>query len=44
MEKTSYLNDEARFQWDMFEDQMAWDKLHEGIRGFAKDGELFGER
>lgn len=38
--KTSYINDEAKFRWALFEDQMAFDKLHEGIRGFAKDGEL----
>jgi hypothetical protein len=40
MEKTSYIQDESRFLWDMFEDEMAWDKLHEGIRGFAKDGQF----
>jgi len=39
MEKVSYINSESSFQWDLFQDQMAWDKLHEGIRGFAKDGE-----
>jgi len=38
MEKVSYLDDEAKFRWAMFEDTMAFDKLHEGIRGFAKDG------
>ncbi|RSH84640.1 sedoheptulose-7-phosphate:D-glyceraldehyde-3- phosphate transaldolase [Apiotrichum porosum] len=36
--KVSYINDEAKFRWALFEDQMAFDKLHEGIRGFAKDG------
>lgn len=36
--KTSYLNDEAKFRWELFDDVMAFDKLHEGIRGFAKDG------
>ncbi|ADV24744.1 transaldolase [Cryptococcus gattii Ru294] len=36
--KTSYLNDEAKFRWALFDDVMAFDKLHEGIRGFAKDG------
>jgi len=39
MEKVSYLDDEAKFRWAMFEDAMAFDKLHEGIRGFAKDGQ-----
>ncbi|WVF66267.1 transaldolase [Kwoniella sp. CBS 6097] len=39
IEKQSYLDDEAKFRWALFEDQMAFDKLHEGIRGFAKDGQ-----
>lgn len=38
MDKVSYLGDEAKFRWALFEDTMAFDKLHEGIRGFAKDG------
>lgn len=38
-EKVSYLDDEAKFRWALFEDAMAFDKLHEGIRGFAKDGQ-----
>lgn len=37
-EKVSFINDEAAFRWALFEDNMAFDKLHEGIRGFAKDG------
>lgn len=37
-EKTSFINDEAKFRWALFDDNMAFDKLHEGIRGFAKDG------
>ncbi|KAL7419969.1 Transaldolase [Cryptotrichosporon argae] len=36
--KESFISDEAKFRWALFEDQMAFDKLHEGIRGFAKDG------
>ncbi|WWC85629.1 transaldolase [Kwoniella dendrophila CBS 6074] len=39
IEKVSYLDDEAKFRWALFEDQMAFEKLHEGIRGFAKDGQ-----
>ena len=39
MEKLSYLHNEPVFRWDMFDDEMAHDKLYEGIRGFAKDGE-----
>lgn len=38
IEKVSYIDDEAAFRWALFEDPMAFDKLHEGIRGFAKDG------
>ena len=38
-DKVSYLHDEAKFLFDTFDDEMAFDKLHEGIRGFAKDGE-----
>ncbi|WVN90105.1 transaldolase [Cryptococcus depauperatus CBS 7841] len=41
--KTTYLNDEAQFRWALFEDTMAFDKLHEGIRGFAKDGATLKE-
>jgi transaldolase len=37
--KVSYINDEAEFRWALLQDQMAFDKLHEGIKGFAKDGE-----
>ncbi|WWC57984.1 transaldolase [Kwoniella dejecticola CBS 10117] len=39
IDKVSYLNDELKFKWALFEDQMAFEKLHEGIRGFAKDGQ-----
>jgi transaldolase len=38
MEKVSYVDNEAAFRWALFDDQMAFDKLHEGIRGFSKDG------
>jgi len=37
-DKVSYVDDEAKFRWVLFEDAMAFEKLHEGIRGFAKDG------
>lgn len=42
-DKVSYINDEAKFRWELFADQMAFDKLHEGIRGFAKDGNTLRE-
>lgn len=36
--KVSYLNNESEFRWALLGDQMAFDKLHEGIRKFADDG------
>ncbi len=35
--KVSYVDDEAKFRWALFEEEMAFDKLHEGIRKFAAD-------
>ncbi|KAL5483469.1 TAL1 [Sanghuangporus weigelae] len=35
--KVSYINNEPEFRWALCEDQMAFDKLHEGIRKFAAD-------
>lgn len=35
--KRSYLNDEALFRFDFNEDQMAVEKLREGISKFAAD-------
>jgi transaldolase len=35
----SYINNEAEFRWTLLQDQMAFDKLHEGIKKFAEDGE-----
>ncbi|KAF8329006.1 transaldolase [Amanita rubescens] len=36
--KVSYINNEAEFRWDLLQEQMAFDKLHEGIKKFAEDG------
>ncbi|KAG6328964.1 hypothetical protein ID866_10125 [Astraeus odoratus] len=36
--RASYLSDELAFRLALFQDQMAFDKLHEGIRKFADDG------
>lgn len=33
--KVSYIDNRAAFDWELFSDEMAWDKLHSGIRGFA---------
>jgi transaldolase len=42
-EKVSFVDNEAHFRWELFNDAMAFEKLHEGIRGFAKDGDACKE-
>ena len=37
--KISYIDNEPEFRWALCDDEMANDKLHEGIRKFAQDGE-----
>jgi transaldolase len=37
--KVSYVDNEPEFRWTLLEDQMAFDKLHEGIKKFADDGQ-----
>lgn len=37
LEKKSYINSEANFRFDFNEDQMAVEKLREGISKFAAD-------
>jgi transaldolase len=37
IEKKSYINDEPSFRFDFNEDQMAVEKLREGISKFAAD-------
>lgn len=37
IEKKTYINDEAKFRFDFNEDQMAVEKLREGISKFAAD-------
>ena len=37
IEKKTYLNEEANFRFDFNEDQMAVEKLREGISKFAAD-------
>ncbi|EJD50133.1 transaldolase [Auricularia subglabra TFB-10046 SS5] len=37
--KVSYIDNEPEFRWTLLEDQMAFDKLHEGIKKFAEDGD-----
>lgn len=39
MPKVSFIDNEPEFRWTLLEDQMAFEKLHEGIRKFAEDGE-----
>ncbi|PCH37052.1 transaldolase [Wolfiporia cocos MD-104 SS10] len=38
IEKVTFIDNEAEFRWALLEDQMAFDKLHEGIKKFADDG------
>jgi len=37
--KVTYVDNEPEFRWALLQDSMAWDKLHEGIKKFAEDGE-----
>jgi transaldolase len=37
--KVSYVDNEPEFRWTLLQDQMAFDKLHEGIKKFAEDGD-----
>jgi len=37
--KVSFIDNEPEFRWALLEDSMAFDKLHEGIKKFAEDGE-----
>ncbi|KIJ58399.1 hypothetical protein HYDPIDRAFT_102724, partial [Hydnomerulius pinastri MD-312] len=37
--KVSFVNNEPEFRWALLQDPMAFDKLHEGIKKFAEDGE-----
>ncbi|KAI0635210.1 transaldolase [Trametes polyzona] len=37
--KVTYIDNEPEFRWALCADEMANDKLHEGIRKFAQDGE-----
>jgi len=43
IEKVSFVNNEPEFRWALLQDQMAFDKLHEGIKKFAEDGETLRE-
>ncbi|BGP40331.1 Transaldolase [Rhodotorula kratochvilovae] len=38
-EKVSFVDNEPSFRWSLLQDQMAFDKLHEGIKKFAEDAE-----
>lgn len=37
--RVTYIDNEPEFRWALLQDQMAFDKLHEGIKKFAEDGE-----
>ncbi|GAA5850630.1 hypothetical protein JCM8547_001936 [Rhodosporidiobolus lusitaniae] len=38
-EKTSFVDNEPAFRWSLLQDQMAFNKLHEGIFKFAADAD-----
>ena len=37
--KVSFIDNEPEFRWALLQEQMAFDKLHEGIKKFAEDGQ-----
>jgi len=37
--KVSFIDNEPEFRWTLLQDSMAFDKLHEGIKKFAEDGD-----
>jgi len=37
--KVTFIDNEPEFRWALLQDSMAFDKLHEGIKKFAEDGE-----
>ena len=37
--KVTYVDNEPEFRWALLQDSMAFDKLHEGIKKFAEDGQ-----
>ena len=37
--KVTFVDNEPEFRWALLQDSMAFDKLHEGIKKFAEDGE-----
>lgn len=39
IERVSFIDSEPQFRWELLQDQMAFDKLHEGIYKFAADAE-----
>jgi len=43
IDKVTFIDNEPEFRWTLLQDQMAFDKLHEGIKKFAEDGETLKE-
>ncbi|KIJ98209.1 hypothetical protein K443DRAFT_213702 [Laccaria amethystina LaAM-08-1] len=37
--KVSFIDNQPEFRWALLQEQMAFDKLHEGIKKFAEDGQ-----
>jgi len=42
--RVTFVDNEPEFRWALLEDQMAFDKLHEGIKKFAQDGETLKDQ
>ena len=37
--KVTYIDNEPAFRWELLQDACAFEKLHEGIKKFAEDGD-----
>jgi transaldolase len=42
-QKVSYVDNEPEFRWELLQDTMAFDQLHQGIKKFAEDGQKLKE-
>lgn len=42
--KVSFIDNEPEFRWELLREQMAFEKLHEGIRKFAEDGQTLKDK
>jgi transaldolase len=42
--RVTYIENEPEFRWALLQEPMAFDKLHEGIRKFAEDGDTLRQQ